>query len=535
MYMSVINLIVIITVLVNLILGLIVYLVNRKSSINKTFAGIVFCVVVWILSIFMYRSSGNIQEAFFWVKISNGITGFIPALFLAFSLVFPQKRKDMSILSRVAFVVTPIVFLILGFLGLIADGVVLADDIYSPTPGIFYIIFILYFLMFFILAFKNLFISYRHAEGVEKLQIKFFFIGTFATALIAIVTNLILPMLKASSLTDIGPSSTILLVIFTTYAIFKHHLFDIKVVLTELLVGLVAVVLLIDFIITDSLVGRLIKIDILIAFCYLGVSLIKSVLREIKYREEIKRAYDVEKLAHEELARLDEVKDQFLMATQHHLRTPITSMIGYTDMLLEGFYGDVSPKTRETLLKLMKSAKNLNKVVNELLDLSQFQLGKSSLFLKPGVEIMPILKSIIGEVKLGAKEKKIYLRMEKPKGEIPTIKADASKLEVALTNLIDNAVKYTPKGGVKIKVERPDSKIRITIKDTGVGMTSEDIGKLFSKTFERGEEAKKMFGSGKGIGLYLSFNIIKSHNGKLWAESEGHGKGSSFIVELPVG
>ena len=147
---------------------------------------------------------------------------------------------------------------------------------------------------------------------------------------------------------------------------------------------------------------------------------------------------------------------------------------------------------------------------------------------------MPILKSIIAEVKLEAKEKKLYLRMEKPEEEIPEIKADASKLEVALTNLIDNAVKYTAKGGVKIKVERPDSKIRIIIKDTGMGMAKEDIEKLFSKTFERGEEAKKMFGSGKGIGLYLSYNIIKSHNGKLWAESDGPGKGSSFIVELPV-
>src|SRR3989338_6940668 len=532
--MSVINLIVIITVLVNLILGLMVYLVNRKSPINKTFAGIVFCVVVWILSIFMYRSSGNVHEAFFWVKVSNGITGFIPAFFLVFRLVFPRKRKDMSILSRVIFIITPIAFFILGFLGLIAGGVVSVDHSYSPAPGIFYILFILYFLIFFILAFKNLFISYRHAEGVEKLQIKFFFIGTFATALIAIITNLILPILKASSLTDIGPSATILLVVFTTYAIFKHHLFDIKVVLTELLVGLVAIVLLIDFITAESLVNRLIKIDILIAFCYLGVSLIKSVLREIKYREEIKKAYDVEKLAHQELERLDEVKDQFLMATQHHLRTPITSMIGYTDMLLDGFYGDVSPKTKETLLKLMKSSKNLNKVVNELLDLSQFQLGKSAMVLKPGVEIMPILKSIIAEVKLEAKEKKLYLRMEKPEEEIPEIKADASKLEVALTNLIDNAVKYTAKGGVKIKVERPDSKIRIIIKDTGMGMAKEDIEKLFSKTFERGEEAKKMFGSGKGIGLYLSYNIIKSHNGKLWAESDGPGKGSSFIVELPV-
>jgi len=526
-----------VTILTNLVLGFIVFFRKEndvKKVVNLFFFLIILFLTVWTVSNYLADWLTDISLILVFVRSTYAAVSVIAGLFFYFSLVFPEgkkyNRKRMLLISLL-----PALFTVVSYTHMIVKDVVFNANKAELITGPAYIPFTVYFIFYMGAAFYILIRKYKSFIGVERQQIKYFFIGTFLTALSAFLTNLLIPMFtKNWDTSHYGPYFSILLVIFTTYAIFKHHLFDIKVVLTELLVGLVAIVLLIDFITAESLVNRLIKIDILIAFCYLGVSLIKSVLREIKYREEIKKAYDVEKLAHQELERLDEVKDQFLMATQHHLRTPITSMIGYTDMLLDGFYGDVSPKTKETLLKLMKSSKNLNKVVNELLDLSQFQLGKSAMVLKPGVEIMPILKSIIAEVKLEAKEKKLYLRMEKPEEEIPEIKADASKLEVALTNLIDNAVKYTAKGGVKIKVERPDSKIRIIIKDTGMGMAKEDIEKLFSKTFERGEEAKKMFGSGKGIGLYLSYNIIKSHNGKLWAESDGPGKGSSFIVELPV-
>ena len=260
--------------------------------------------------------------------------------------------------------------------------------------------------------------------------------------------------------------------------------------------------------------------------------------------KEIRKAYEVEKKARKELERLDKAKDQFMMATQHHLRTPLTSMQGYLDLLLGGSYGKISKRVKEVLQKHQSSTKNEIKIVNELLDISQFQLGKQVVSLQSDIKVESILKEIIEELKPEAEKKRLYLKFEKPKTQIRGIKADTQKLKVALFNIIDNGIKYTQQGGVTIKLEivslreisrrEKNYKLKIIVRDTGMGIPKEELKDLFAKTFERGEEAKKVWGPGKGIGLFLTHQIIKAHNGEIRAESEGKNKGSTFYVELPI-
>jgi len=223
-----------------------------------------------------------------------------------------------------------------------------------------------------------------------------------------------------------------------------------------------------------------------------------------------------------------------MLATQHHLRTPLTSMIGYLDLIFGGTYGKVPQKLNKTLQKFQISTDRLIKVVNELLDISQFQLGKKVISLQPNIQIEPILKEIIEELSQEAETKKIYLKLQKPKKKLPPIKADSEKLKVALTNIIDNGIKYTNKGGVTIRLEIKDLRLQIIVKDTGIGVSKEELKTLFKRTFERNEQAKKVYTTGRGIGLYIASQIIEAHQGNLWAESEGKGKGSTFYVEPPV-
>lgn len=251
--------------------------------------------------------------------------------------------------------------------------------------------------------------------------------------------------------------------------------------------------------------------------------------------KEIRHAYEVEKKARESLEKTNEAKTQFIMATQHHLRTPLTSMHGYLDLLLKGGYGKIPKKIKKIIEKFKISTENEIRVVNDLLDISQFQLGRQVVSLKDGVYVQEIIKQAVEDVKLEAEGKGIFLKTE-ILDDIPSIKADFSKLKVALYNIIDNAVKYTQKGGViiSLKVKSFKKIILIRIKDTGVGIPKENQKELFNKLFERGEGAMKMFATGKGIGLWIAFKIIESHKGKIWAESEGTGKGSVFFVELPI-
>jgi len=180
------------------------------------------------------------------------------------------------------------------------------------------------------------------------------------------------------------------------------------------------------------------------------------------------------------------------------------------------------------------------KKVNDFLDVTQFRLGKNPVSLKPDVELNPILNEIESELKFKADVKGISLKLEKiPKKFVIT--ADREKLKAAIFNVIDNSIKYTPKGGVIVKVQSSHdeemagrSAVKITVSDTGIGMASESIKTLFTRMFERDEQAKAT-ASGSGIGLYLATQIIKSHNGKIWAESGGEGQGSTFYIELPLG
>jgi len=252
-----------------------------------------------------------------------------------------------------------------------------------------------------------------------------------------------------------------------------------------------------------------------------------------KQTKEIRRAYEVEKKAHRELKRLNKAKNQFMLATQHHLRTPLTSMQGYLDLVFGGTYGKVPKILKKTLKKFQTSTKTLIKIVNEFLDISQFQLGRKVVSLQPNIDIGPILKEIIEELQFETNARGLCLEFQKPK-ETSKIKADSEKLKVALFNIIDNGIKYTSKGGVTIKVKNKGSKLLIIIKDTGVGIPKEALIALFGKLFERGEKAEKLHATGRGIGLFISTQIIKAHKGRIWAESEGEGKGSTFYIELPA-
>lgn len=246
-----------------------------------------------------------------------------------------------------------------------------------------------------------------------------------------------------------------------------------------------------------------------------------------------KRAYAVEKKAKEELEELDKVKNQFLSQAQHDLRTPLTAIMGYSDLMMNGTFGKQSKKTIEVIKKIQEVTQNMKKRAESFLDTAQFKLGKGFLSLKPGVEIVPILDEIVAELKFKSDEKGTQLKLEKIENQF-TMNADREKLKAALFNVIDNAIKYAPKGKVTISINKGNKdKIIIGVKDTGIGIPPEKIKTLFETQFDRSEQAKKT-AEGKGVGLYLASQIIKYHEGKIWAESEGEGKGSTFYVELPI-
>ena len=195
---------------------------------------------------------------------------------------------------------------------------------------------------------------------------------------------------------------------------------------------------------------------------------------------------------------------------------------------------NISPEIMDYLNRVSNSTDRIIKLVNELLDVSQLEIGKKTLDIK-SINIRKIIDDIVQEFYPEIQKKNLIVRIiPEDKKEWLNVSADQEKIIVVLSNLIDNAIKYTPHGEIVNEGKKTDSMFQISIKDQGIGINTDEIPTLFTNYFERGEEAQKLYTTGRGIGLFITASIIKAHNGRIWAESRGLNKGSKFYIELPM-
>ncbi|MBU1912479.1 MAG: HAMP domain-containing histidine kinase [Candidatus Omnitrophica bacterium] len=246
-------------------------------------------------------------------------------------------------------------------------------------------------------------------------------------------------------------------------------------------------------------------------------------------RRVAERTQELEKL-NEELKNLNKMKSDFISAVSHELRTPLTSIKGYASILMAGKLGDVLPAQKERLEKIDKHSNSLVHLINNLLDIARIESGKIQMEIKD-ISIKEILDSIVDIITPQVKEKNISLKVTS-NIKFDKIKADQVQLERALLNLLSNAVKFTPeKGRVLIDIQEKDDDIQFSIEDTGIGIPSQDIPKVFQEFF-RADNALDQKIKGSGLGLSLVKKIVEAHKGKIWFNTE-LGKGTRFTFTLP--
>jgi signal transduction histidine kinase len=252
-----------------------------------------------------------------------------------------------------------------------------------------------------------------------------------------------------------------------------------------------------------------------------------------KLKNEVERATKELKKANHELVKLDEAKSDFISIASHQLRTPLTVIKGYVSMLLEGSFGKLSIEEENSLRKVFESNERLIRLVENLLNISRIESGRMTYQFQSGVRLDEIVTSVCGELAQSADQKRIRLDYSGIEPNLPAIYGDSQKLRQVILNLIDNSLKYTRSGSIKISVMSEDGAILCAVKDTGIGFSDEDKRRLFKK-FSRGKEISFLYTEGTGLGLYVAKMIIMEHKGKIWAESGGHGKGSEFYFSLPI-
>ena len=228
---------------------------------------------------------------------------------------------------------------------------------------------------------------------------------------------------------------------------------------------------------------------------------------------------------------VDRMKSEFISMVSHELRTPMTSIKGYIDLLHSGMVGPISDAQKNFLQIVKSNADRLTMLVNDLLDISRIETGRLKLSLRP-TDLHVIIGNVITDLtpKAGGRGQTLESLVKEP---LPAVYADPDRVTQILTNLVDNAIKYTPTGGrIAVDAEVVSQFVHVHVIDNGIGISEEDQEKLFTRFF-RADNPLVQASSGTGLGLTIVKAIVELHGGEIWFKS-ALGEGSTFSFSLPL-
>jgi len=233
-----------------------------------------------------------------------------------------------------------------------------------------------------------------------------------------------------------------------------------------------------------------------------------------------------------EIAQLEEEKNRFLRflgIAAHDLKAPLTAIQGFLWIMLGGYSGDITDKQRNMLERSTFRIKELLNLISDLLDIPRIETGQIVEEMKL-ISLGKVIRASIGDLRETAREKKLKLEVELPTA-LPKIYGSAPRLQQAVTNLLSNAINYTPEGSVTIRVSEGAKEMQVEVIDTGIGIPADDLPRLFEDFFRASNVETK----GTGLGLSITRRIVEAHGGKIWVESPcpETGKGSRFTFTLP--
>ncbi len=230
-----------------------------------------------------------------------------------------------------------------------------------------------------------------------------------------------------------------------------------------------------------------------------------------------------------QLEQMETMRRQLIGDVSHELRTPLTAIKGWLEGLMDG----VLPAEPETYRQILAEAERLNRLVDDLQELSRVEAPTFEL--EWGQANLPLLIEVVVR-RLGpaAQAKGITLAVELPPS-LPTFEGDEDRLGQVLTNLVSNAIQYTPEGGtVTLSARLVGDQIQVSVTDTGIGISPEHLQHIFTRFYRVDRSRSRAAGGGSGVGLTIAQRLVEAHGGRIWAESEGPGKGSRFVFTVPL-
>jgi signal transduction histidine kinase len=517
------------------ILGFLLYFKNPHSITNKSFLLFAFFTIVY--GIFNYASYHTSSPFLTLWLLRFTIFSAVWHAYSFFQLfyVFPNNnfifgtwyRKWLFPLVSLCslLTLTPFVFKQIDHLAEIGQ-------VSLAVPGPAIPIFGLTIVSLIIGGIISIFRNIRKIPNNKRAPYHMVIIGTIITFVFILTFNFILPVFFNNRIfIPLAPVFILPFVLFTAYSIMRYHLLNTKIIATELLTFLLAVVLLFEILLSTNVIIAFFRFLIFLLVLVVGILLIRSVRKEVEQRELLETLTQELAAANEKLKTLDLARAEFISIASHQLRTPPATVKWYLSAVLANDYGIVPKEIQDILKKTELTNNHLISLIEDMLNVSRIERGKMEFLFEP-TNVEELARFAYEQLVPIATDKKLKFTYTPPPQPLPSIMADKEKLRQVMNNLIDNALKYTKEGEVAVKIFQKETVIQFEVTDSGKGISKEDSLTIFQK-YTRGKESIKQ-SAGLGLGLYVAKIIIEQHKGKIWAESRGVNKGSAFMFSIPI-
>ncbi len=530
-----------------------VIIIGSNNLSSRLFSSLSFLTGIWVLSQGFYISSISLTQADNLLRLQYFLGISIAVGFYLFSDVYPHDRR----ISKKSLIISALVIILFFYLYFFTNTLI--SEVFEIGGighwawnfGGLHLLFDLLFYCLWASALYKIFKTYRVAVGGLRTNLKNMFLALFLGIIPPSITNILLPTLGIFNFIWFGPVTSFIWVSIVAYSIIKYRQMNVKTVAAEVLALGMTIIFFINIFVNVS-AGILIRIIIFSVFIILGIYLIYVSLKEAAQREqlhslnshlsekvaeqthEIKKAYEMEKKARRDLEKLNETKDQFIMITQHNLRTPVTSIRWELESILSGDHGEISKELRDTLVDTNSSVLRLIRIVDDFLNITALKVGSQILNIS-SENMRPLLESVLRELKIDIESMHVTINYPKNTDAWPQVKIDKSKIQEVLLIIIENAVRYNIEhGSIAIENRILDNNFEMTVKNTGVGITKEENTNLFNRLFYRGNRAQAKNPTGMGIGLSVARAVVRAHHGDIIISSGGEGKGAQVVMTLPI-
>jgi len=384
--------------------------------------------------------------------------------------------------------------------------------------GSLYPLYIAFITLAFSIGLIIIYKNYRkESDPIRKKQLQLIFFGILLTILGGIVTNLILPTSGDFSLYWLGPVFTLIMAIFISVSILEYQLFSLKILATQFFIVALWIFILVRTITAENFQDQLVNGVLFVATIIIGIFLIRSVKKEVKQREQIEHL-------------VGQLED-FIHFLSHEVKGILGKNRLMFNSIKDGDFGEIPEKLKPMVNQSFVDTTNSVNMVMNILQSSDIKNGKLVMN-KEKFDFKASIKNMVEKIRPEAIKKGLTLETKIYDQGDCFVYGDKEKIEEhVIRNLLSNALTYTNSGVIVVGLSREGDKVRFYVKDSGIGLSEGTKAKLFTEG-GKGEDSSKINIHSTGYGLFFAKGIVDAHGGKIWAESEGDGKGSIFYVEL---